>query len=268
MGRAHYLTIRCPTGCEAWLQPSALDRHLGRCRQHPWVDDLIDSVVIPAPLAPLLLSVLPEDVVDEAEHPEVGWSRRNDVGFDFRFGRRIRSPLEGVPARRWLYVATAVLEEQGLRAVQRSLTIDGFGELEEALLAAGDTAECATCGEVVTRRGMECHRATNTACRWRRAAHEVREAWEAGWRDPFNVAGAPLTWGELTARMRWKKRLLTVDFPRWTAVLLKAEVSPAPSGSRFPGTGDCHPQADAPPSHGKSYAVLGGSRGSGGGRAH
>ena len=32
---------------------------------------------------------------------------------------------------------------------------------------------------------------------------------------------APLTWGELVGKVRWKRRLITGDFPRWTAVLLK-----------------------------------------------
>ena len=223
MGRAHYLTIRCPLGCEAWLQPSTLERHLqpGRCRQHPWVEDLVDSAVVPAPIAGLVLSVLPRALVDDAERPEVSRSRRNDVGFDFRFGRRIRSPLEDIRARRWLLVAMGVLEQQGMRAVQRCLTLDGFLELEQAVLSPGEQLECPDCSEFVTRRGLGNHRATNSAGRWRRAAAEVRQSWAAGWRDPFSIEGAPLTWVELMRRVRWRKCLLTVEFPRWTAVLLK-----------------------------------------------
>lgn len=234
MGRAHYLTIRCPLGCEAWLQPSALDRHLrpGWCRQHPWVEDLVDSVVVPAPLAGLLLSVLPDALVEESQHPEVGRSRRNEVGFDFRYGRRIRSPLNGVRARRWLLVATAVLEQSGLRAVERCLTLEGFLELEEAVTSPGEHAECPDCGEFVTQRGLGNHRATNSACRWRRAAAEVRQYWAAGWRDPFSIDDAPLTWAELTSRVRWRNCLLTVGFPRWTAVLLKPGVGALTSRDR------------------------------------
>jgi len=234
MGRAHYLTIRCPLGCEAWLQPSALEGHLGpgRCRLHPWVDDLVDSAVVPAPLAGLVLSVLPEALVEEAEHPEVSRSRRNDVGFDFRYGRRIRSPLDGVRARRWLLVATAVLEQQGLRAVQQTLSLDSFLEVEQVVLVPGEQAECPDCGEFVTRRGLGNHRATNSACRWRRAAAEVRKSWQVGWRDPFSIAGAPLTWAELTGRVRWRKRMLTIGFPRWTAVLIMP--GDAASGCRPP----------------------------------
>jgi hypothetical protein len=35
------------------------------------------------------------------------------------------------------------------------------------------------------------------------------------------VDGAPLTWRELVGKVRWQRRLVTIDFPRWTAVLLK-----------------------------------------------
>lgn len=221
------------------MQASALDRHLrpGWCRQHPWVEDLVDSAIVPAPLAALVLSVLPEVLVEEAEHPEIGRSRRNEVGFDFRFGRRIRSPLDGVRARRWLLVATAVLERNGLRAVERCLTLEGFLELEEAVTSPGEHAECPDCGEFVTRRGLGSHRARNSACRWRRAVDEVRRSWAAGWRDPYSIEGAPLTWAELTCRVHWRKRMLTVRFPRWTAVLLKPdEVTSRPLGALSPAS--------------------------------
>lgn len=96
--------------------------------------------MVPLPLAGLVLSMLPEALVEEAEHPEVSRSRRNDVGFDFRFGRRIRSPLDGVRARRWLLVATAVLEQQGRRAVQRTLSLESFLEVEQLVLVPGEQA--------------------------------------------------------------------------------------------------------------------------------
>lgn len=161
-------------------------------------------------------------MVDDTEHPEIANSRRASVSLDFRLGRRVRSPVEGVRARRWLHVATAVLEQQGLHAVKRTLTPEGFLELERAVVPPQDKGECPDCGEFVTRRGLGSHRATSSVCRWRRAATEVREAWGAWWRDPFTVDGAPLIWGELSSRVQWRKRLLTVPFPRWTGVLLKA----------------------------------------------
>ncbi len=94
MGQAHYLTIRCPYGCEAWLQPSSFGRHHARCRGHQWVDDLPDSAVMPVSFVGVLASILPDGLVDE-DHPEVRRNRRNEVGFDFRYGRRMRSPVEG-----------------------------------------------------------------------------------------------------------------------------------------------------------------------------
>lgn len=223
MGKAHYLTIRCPLGCEAWLQPSALDRHHDRCRRRQWVDDLPDSAVIPSGLVGLLTSVLPPDLVEEG-NPTVGRSRRNDVGFDFRYGRRMRSPIDGIRARRWLHVATRVLDARGVQAVKRTLTVEGFLELEAEVVSADEAASCPGCGEFVTRRGLGNHRTTNVVCRWRRAVAEVSHAWEAGWRDPFNVDGAPLTWAQLQSRVQWRRRLLTVEYPRWTAVLLRTDL--------------------------------------------
>lgn len=221
MGQAHYLTIRCPYGCEAWLQPSTFERHRDRCRRHQWVDDLPDSAVIPVSFVGVLAGILPDGTLDEG-NPEVRRSRRNEVGFDFRYGRRMRSPVEGVTARRWLHVAMRGLDLKGIQAVRDALTFDGFLDLESEVVVVGDAGPCPWCGDYVTRRGMGKHQAVNIVCRWRRAVAEVQEAWGAGWRDPFNVDGAPLTWAELRSRVRWTKRMLTVAYPRWTAVLLKS----------------------------------------------
>ncbi len=150
-------------------------------------------------------------------------ARQDRVALDFRFGTCVRSPVPGIAARRWLRVATAALDARGLESVRRTLSQEGFTQLERELIAPGSEVTCPECGDCVTSRGLATHRATNGACRWRRAAREVREAWDTGWRDPFNVEGAPLTWAELVAKMHWKRRLLTVEFPRWTAVLLKPQ---------------------------------------------
>jgi hypothetical protein len=222
MGQAHYLTIRCPLGCEAWLQPTTIERHQGRCRGRQWVDELPDHAVIPFPLAPVLASVLPPGVVED-RNPEVRRSRRHEVALDFRLGRQMHSPIEGVRARRWLHVATRAIETKGIQAVRQALTLDGFLELEAELVPAGDATECPDCGEFVTRRGIGRHQATSVVCRWRRAVAEVEQAWESGWRDPFNVDGAPLTWAALSSRVRWRSRMLTVPYPRWTAVLLMGD---------------------------------------------
>jgi len=221
MTRFHYMTARCPIGCEAWLMPSWLRTHRGRCIGHPWVDDLPDEVVVPAPMASLLLPMLPQSIVDGANPPTVSDSRRDHLAYDFSHGYRVRSPVEGVPARRWLRVATAVVEIKGLHAVGRILTPAGFEQLEQELIEPGSAVCCPDCGEHLTTRGLELHRSTSSACGWRQAAAEVRHLWAGGWRDPYNVKGAPLKWSELTATIRWKRRLCTVDFTRWTAVLLK-----------------------------------------------
>lgn len=221
MARLHYLTIRCPTGCESWLAPPWLQGHLVRCVGHPWVDDLPDRAVVPAPIAGALLSVLPRALVQEAERPKVTRSRQDTVALDFRHGVTIESPLAGVPARKWLRVAMAALECRGLSSVRAALSPDGFQVLQRELVPPGTEAVCSDCGQEVTARGLATHRATSGACRWRRAAAEVREAWAAGWRDPYSVDGAPLTWAELVGKVCWQRRLVTIDFPRWTAVLLK-----------------------------------------------
>lgn len=221
MPRVHYLTIRCPSGCETWLAPPWLQGHLARCAGHPWVDDLPDRAVVPAPLAGALLSVLPRALVQEAERPKVARSRQDRVALDFRHGVTVASPVDGVPARKWLRVAVAALETKGLSAVRTALSPEGFRALEQELVPPGSDVVCPDCGEHVTARGLATHRATSGACRWRRAAAEVRDAWSMGWRDPHSVEGAPLTWGELVGKVRWQRRLVTVDFPRWTAVLLK-----------------------------------------------
>ena len=115
----------------------------------------------------------------------------------------------------------AALDAKGLASVREALSVEGFQALEAELIAPGDDIDCPDCGLLVSVRGLPIHRATNASCRWRQAAAEVRDLWGEGWRDPYNVEGAPLTWGGLTAKVGWRRRLCTVDFPRWTAVLLK-----------------------------------------------
>ncbi len=179
--------------------------------------------MVPAPLAGALLSVLPPALVEQAERPKVDRARRERVALDFREGVTVRSPVEGVRARRWVRVATAALDSKGLSSVRQAVSPDGFYALEREVVPLGSEVTCPDCGECVSARGLPTHRATNAACRWRRAAVEVRRAWATGWRDPYSVEGAPLAWAELVRKVRWQRRLVTVDFPRWTAVLLKPE---------------------------------------------
>jgi hypothetical protein len=226
MGRSAYLTARCPTGCEAWLHPYALDQHIGgRCRGHPWVDDLPDTAVIPASYTDMILGT-----VDEALISTVGLKGSSRV--DARDGRlrnpaplhagsvRLYSPLDGIRARRWLVVALAAADRWGSEGVHQALEPGRFRELENELLVPGSYLDCPVCGAFVSSRALRNHQTTSASCGWRRAAFEVRCAWRHGWRDPCSVPQAPKTWGELSRSTRWKRQLRTAVFPRWIAVLL------------------------------------------------
>ena len=233
MTRTKYLTARCPTGCEAWLHPQALAGHLrpGRCRGHAWVEDLDDAVLVAAPVAATLTRVLPAEYVDRPTFSEDRILRRGPMPGDYLRdevyqGIAVRSPVDGVRASRWLLVATAAARASGDDGVREALDGDGFADLERDLVDPADVVECPTCHDVVRRRGLGSHLAKNTACRWRRAAAEVRERWEQGARDPWSVPGAPLKWSDLQARREWRRRLSPVRFPAWVAVLVEPAGSP------------------------------------------
>lgn len=161
MGRSAYLTARCPTGCEAWLYPYALERHVdGRCRGHPWVDDMPDTAVIPASYTNMILGN-----VDEALISTVGLERSGRV--DGRDGRLrhaaplnpgsfcVPSPLDGIRARRWLVVALAAADRWGNDGVRQALEPERFRELEKELLAPGSYLDCPVCGAFVSSRATE-----------------------------------------------------------------------------------------------------------------
>jgi len=238
MGRSTYLTARCPAGCEAWLHPYALDQHVdGRCRGHPWVDDLPDTAVIPSSYTDLLLGTL-----DEALISTVRLERSGRV--DARDGRlrheaplspgsfRVHSPFDGVRARRWLVVARAAADRWGSDGIHQALDPDRFHELQEELLPVGAYLDCPICGTFIHSRALRSHQATSAICGWRRAALEVRSAWRDGWRDPCSVPKAPKTWGELSRSTRWKRQLRTTAFPRWIAVLLPPAGGPVARQTR------------------------------------
>jgi hypothetical protein len=238
MGRSAYLTARCPTGCEAWLHPYALDQHVdGRCRGHPWVDDLPDTAVIPASSTDMILGTL-----DEALISTVGLEGSSRV--DARDGRlrnpaplhagsfRLHSPLDGIRARRWLVVALAAADRWGSDGVGQALEPERFRELENELLAPGSYLDCPVCGAFVSSRALRNHQTTSASCGWRRAAFEVRCAWRHGWRDPCSVPQAPKTWGELSRSSRWKRQLRTTVFPRWIAVLLPPKSGAVPHSTQ------------------------------------
>lgn len=240
MGKAHYLTARCPTGCETWLHPAALQGHLrpGQCRGHPWVDDIDDTALVMSPLADDLVALLPAKLVSRPQysHQRLTQPRQGEyLHDDLRRAIAVRSPVAGVGARQWVHVARAARERLGDEGVRRALSTDGFNELQSTLIAPGDFIKCPDCHELVRRHAIDDHRAKSTVCRWRHAAAEVRELWADGWRDPWNIPGAPLKWGDLLAKVEWRRRVRTVEFPKWTAVLLSgaARHSGAPPSWAF-----------------------------------
>ena len=223
--RCRYLTARCPTGCESWLHPRAVEAHIepGRCRGKPWVDDLQDDALIPEPAASTFSQRMPAHLVGPVNVSQDRLGRFHPaerLRYDVLDGIVVRSPIDGVRARRWLYVVTAAIERHGPQVVDRALTPVGFREVERELDPDGWLVDCPDCGDAVGRSGIKLHRARSTLCRWKRAETEVRTLLDEGWRDPFTVPGAPLKWDLLQAKAAWRRRVRTVEFPRWTAVLL------------------------------------------------
>lgn len=225
MTKSRYLTARCLAGCETWLHPAAVEPHLdlGRCRGRPWVDDIPDAVLVAAPMAEMLEPLLPAALV---ARPTFSYDRlvtpapAEYLRIEVCQGITVCSPIAGVPSRRWVHVVRAAAARDGEAGVRRAMTAAGFAEVESELVDPGEFLECPDCRELVKRKGLATHRSRNVACCWRRAATEVREAWQLGWRDPYSVPDAPLKWSDLRARSDWRRRLRPVKFPRWTAVLL------------------------------------------------
>lgn len=227
MTRSKYLTARCPLGCEVWLHPKAVGPHgrPDRCQRVAWVDRVGDQHLVAAPFAGDVARLLPSHLVGRPEfsesrllRPRPGEYIRDEVCQ----GVVLRSPLDSVRAQRWSTVVQCAYREIGAGAIESALTEEGFAMIERQLLTEGRLAACGDCGETTTRRGLQHHRAQSTACRWRRAAAEVRELWDDGWRDPFVLPGVPLTWQELNSRVEWRRRLHVIPFPAWTAVLIRA----------------------------------------------
>ncbi len=234
--RVTYLTIRCLWGCEAWLsyRASVLAHH-GRCRGRPWVDDIDDVAVIPDPYTKVITDAVDGDLVGGISLP--GESRTASGGGNARYPaptpkgtRTIQSPLEGIRARRWLTVAIAAFDAHGHAGLERALDADRFHALEADVLTPGAFTECPYCGALINSRALKQHQATNGVCGFRRGVAEIEAAWRRGWRDPYSVPDAPLRWVDLQATRHWRRRIHTVRFPRWIAVLLAPhEGRPSPS---------------------------------------
>lgn len=230
VAKCRYLTARCPGGCEVWLHPRAVEPHVefGRCRGKPWVDEVEDSALVPKPAAALFIERLPSSLIGPVNVSQDRVLRHRStqgVRDEVLQGILVRSPVDGVRARRWVCVVMSAVERHGSEAIERAVTSAGFEEIERKL-GEDWLVDCPDCGDTVGASSINLHRATSTLCRWKRAAAEVRELWDAGWRDPFTVPGAPLGWEGLQARVAWRRRTRTIEFPRWVAVLISPAALP------------------------------------------
>ena len=109
-GDPHPVPARCPTACECWLHPKAVDAHLGlgRCLGRRWVDDAGGSAMVSGVEAAVLLAVLPEDLVD--------LPARDGHAVMWLHGDRVvsfRSPNPGIAPRRWSQVVLAAAAPNG-----------------------------------------------------------------------------------------------------------------------------------------------------------
>jgi hypothetical protein len=233
--KSHYLTVRCPFGCEAWLHPKALRSHESRCARHQWTDAVADGALVADPLASLLRAHL---APDHCTRPTFSSDRILKPGPseylypELLHGAIVHSPIPGVPARTWAYVVAASTRMHGESVVSRAMEPAGFRHLEAEVQAYERFTACDDCGTVVTLRGLRTHRASSSLCRWQRAVTEVTTLWDAGHRDPWSLRETvPLNWGELNRFVAMRRRLTTVRFPRWTAVLVAPEPAAASVGS-------------------------------------
>lgn len=229
MTKVHYYTARCILGCEAWLHPKAVKPHTEepeRCKRMPWIDLLQDEALIAAPLAEVISILMPDGIITDPQFSEDRYLGRNgELHPDLAHGIVIRSPLDGVAAQRWAAVVTIAEGEIGIGVVERAFDPEGFNQIEANLNHRQRLVTCSACRAVTTPRGLNGHRASNTACRWRRSAAEVRQLWELGWRDPYSLRSVPDTWTELSTPS-WRPRVHVVPFRSWTAVLVREERIP------------------------------------------
>ena len=136
--RCRYLTARCPFGCETWLHPRAVETHvdLGRCRGTAWVDGVEDEALIGEPAASTFIERMPAHLigpVNVSEDRLIRFQLTERLRNDVLHGIVVRSPVEGVRARRWAYVVREAIERHGPQIVDRAVTASGFDEVEREL---------------------------------------------------------------------------------------------------------------------------------------
>lgn len=225
MSRVLYLTARCSRGCELWGTPSQIERHVrdGSCRRTAWFRRPLRSVFIqPQYMAMLQDTAAAALITPHADRERADADDRWRKPYVVWAGGHLRSPLTDVEPRVW-WLAIKPYLDAGVPAtevVDLALDHRSFQDL----MPEGHLDQftvCPDCGELVVQVGR--HRQASTRCGMARAANQVVDLWEDGYRDPWSAPDRPpLVWGELQVA-RWKHRLAVVEFPRNNAVLIGPE---------------------------------------------
>lgn len=160
--------------------------------------------------------MLPRALVDEAARPKVDRARRDRVALDFREGVTVQSPVEGVRARKWLRVAIPALESKGLSSVRQALSPDGFHAVEQEVIPPESDVRCHV---PRLRREHLRSRLGNAPCDERRvplapSSYRGSRRVGNGLARPLQRGGCATQVGELTGKVCWQRRLVTVEPPR------------------------------------------------------
>lgn len=159
------------------------------CSSEPWVD-LEDSALVPESAATVFGERLPPGLIGPVSVSEDRMLRLRSaerVRDDVLHGVVVRSPIMASAPGDGVYVVRAAIERDEPHAIERGMTLGGFGELERELRVEDWFVDCPDCGDTVKRSRVNLHRAKCTLCRLRRAGAEVRRLWEADWRVPSST---------------------------------------------------------------------------------
>ena len=216
-----YKTARCPRGCENWAHPRAMAQHVEqhRCRGVAWFRRPLDTVLIPAKYAMLIESSVAGHLLDTPHRGHVDVAAQHFRPHVMEAAAAQRSPIDGVSARVWWGAIKPYLDADipPDEVLDLALRADSFLDLMPDDHLASFT-RCPECGEEVQHLGR--HQQMSRRCRTATAANRVQELWAAGYRDPWTAADRPpLVWGQLQI-VRWKHRLVVVEFPQYNAVLI------------------------------------------------
>jgi hypothetical protein len=221
MTRPVYKTARCPRGCEHWAHQQAMAQHVDeQCfRGIAWFRRPLETVLIPAKYAKVIQNSVAGHLLEATHRGRIEVAARHFRPDALEAGAALRSPIDGVAARVWWRAVKPYLDADipPNEVLDLALRADSFLDLMPEDHLASFT-RCPECGEEVQHLGR--HQRMSRRCRTATAANRVEELWAAGYRDPWTAADQPpLVWGQLQV-VRWKRRLVVVEFPQYNAVLI------------------------------------------------